>query len=223
MKRWATTAAWAYVGLTTSLLAVGAIRAIGAPVDPAYGPIQKLLYLHLPVAANTFLAAMAVFVASVGYISERRAMWDDLGHAAAAVALVNGTVLLVTGMFWAKVAWGQWWVWSPRLTFSFVLWVLYAGYMLIRVRVRAPERRAIVSAIYGALAFLDVPLLYLSAKLLPDVHPAGSGMASTMHATLWIWMAGVTLLSAGMIAQRFRLGRVMDAGVAVGGAGSVTR
>ncbi len=209
MKRWVTSAAWTYGVLTLLVLVAGVVAAVRAPIDPTYGPIQKLLYLHLPVAANTFFSAMVVFVASVGYMSERRRMWDDLAHAAAATTVINGAVLIITGMFWAKVAWDSWWVWSPRLTFSLVLWLLYSGYMVIRVRVGPGDRRAIISAIYGALAFLDVPLLYLSSKLLPDVHPTSSTLTAPMMTALWLWMIAVTLLTGGMIAQRYRLGKVL--------------
>lgn len=196
-----------YWGLTLLVLAYGASRVIQAPVDEIAGPIQKLIYLHLPVAANTFLAALVVCVASVGYIGGRRQAWDDLAHAAATVTMLNGTVLLLTGSFWAKVAWGQWWTWSPRLSFSLVLWLLYAVYLAVRLRIHSPQKRALVGSVYGIVAFLDVPMLYLSMKLLPDVHPTAMGLTPEMLPTLWIWFAGITLLSCGIIAMRFALER----------------
>jgi heme exporter protein C len=202
-RRWAGCSYW---GLTLVMLGVGALMAAEAPVDPVSGPIQKLIYLHLPVAINTFLASLIVCVASVGYISGRRQRWDDLAHAAAVVTVLNGTVLLLTGVFWAKVAWGMWWTWSPRLTFSLILWLLYAVYLAIRARIESPERRAVVSAVYAIVAFLDVPLLYLSAKLLPDVHPTMSGLTPEMYPTLCVWMIGITLFSAGTMAARCSLG-----------------
>lgn len=182
--------------------------AIYAPSDSAMGPIQKLLYLHLPVAGNTFVAALVVCIASVGFIGSRRECWDDLAHAAAVVTVMNGTVLMLTGVCWAKVAWGVWWMWSPRLSFSLVLWLLYAVYLAIRFRIRSPQRRAIVSAVYGIVAFLDVPLLFLSLKLLPDIHPTDSGLTPQMYPTMWVWLAAITLLSGGTIASRFMLSRV---------------
>lgn len=205
MDRWRKWSVYAYWGLTLLVLGFGTVRAVLAPIDATWGPIQKLLYLHLPVAANTFIAALIVCIASVGYISGRQQKWDDLAHAAAAMTVLNGTVLLITGMFWAKISWGQWWTWSPRMTFSLILWVLYAVYLLLRARIHSAERRAVVSSIYGVVAFLDVPLLYLSVKLLPDVHPTSSGMTPAMYSTLWIWMVGITMFSLGTIALRYEL------------------
>ncbi|MEK6704034.1 MAG: cytochrome c biogenesis protein CcsA [Planctomycetota bacterium] len=210
MDRWSKWATYAYWGLTLLVLAYGSSRVIQAPVDQVAGPIQKLIYLHLPVAANAFLAALVVCIASVGYIGGRRKVWDDLAHAAATVTTLNGSVLLLTGVFWAKVAWGQWWVWSPRLSFSLILWLLYVVYLAVRLRIHSPQKRAVVGAVYGIVAFLDVPMLYLSMKLLPDVHPTVTGLTREMLPTLWIWFAGVTLLSCGIMGARFALGRAQS-------------
>lgn len=207
MDRWRQWNEYAFGGLTLLLLIAGSVMAICAPIDPEMGPIQKLLYLHLPVAANTFVAALVVCIASVGFIGGRRQFWDDLAHAAAAVTVLNGTVLLLTGVCWAKVAWGVWWTWSPRLSFSLILWLLYAVYLALRFRISSPPRRAIMSAVYGIVAFLDVPLLFLSLKLLPDTHPTESGLTPQMYPTLWVWFIAITLLSGGSIVLRYRLAR----------------
>ena len=206
-RRWGWSAYW---GVTSVVVALGLVMAALAPVDPEMGPIQKLIYMHLPVAVNTFLASLVVFIASVGYLGGRRPSWDHLAHAAAVVTVLNGTVLLITGMFWAKAAWGLWWVWSPRLTFSLILWLLYASYLVLRSRVNGEPKRAMVSAVYGVVAFLDVPLLYLSVKLMPDVHPTRSGLTPEMYPTLWVWFAGMALLTGGLMASRFGLGRLVS-------------
>jgi len=203
-RHWAAVGYWALTGL---VLVVAATLAIRAPVDPVMGPIQKLLYLHLPVAVNALLAAGVVFVASVAMLGGKRQPWQDLAHAAAVVTLLNGTVLLVTGVLWAKVAWGVWWTWSPRLTFSLVLWMLYAGYLIVYGRIASVTTRATVTAVYGLVAFIDVPLLYLTAKLLPDVHSRGLGITPEMQPALWMWFLAMTLVSGGLIDARFRIDR----------------
>ncbi|MDX2119287.1 MAG: cytochrome c biogenesis protein CcsA [Planctomycetota bacterium] len=201
---------WAVVGywsLTAVVLLLAVVLAIDAPVDATMGPIQKLLYLHLPVAANAFLGAMVVFVASIGGIGGRRQPWEDLGHAAAIVTVLNATVLLVTGVLWAKTAWGVWWTWSPRLTFSLALWLLYCGYLIVHGRISSPATRGVITAIYGMVAFIDVPLVYLAAKMLPDVHSRGLGITPAMQPALWMWFLAITLVSGGLIDARFRIDR----------------
>jgi heme exporter protein C len=179
------------------------------PVELTMGPVQKIFYLHLPVAINTFLACLVTFIASVGYLWQRRQVWDDLALAAATIAVVLCSVVLLTGMTWARSAWGQWWTWSPRLTFSLALWLLYVVYLIIRPSIESQQRRALVSAVYGVVAFLDVPLVYLSARMIEEIHPSSIELASEMKLTLGLWFIPVTLLTAGLIVTRFRLQRLL--------------
>lgn len=198
----------AYWVLTIALLAVALVVAARAPVESTMGPIQRIFYLHLPVAVNTFLSALVVCFACVGYLGGRRQVWDDLAHAAVKVTVLNATVLLLTGVFWAKIAWGQWWTWSPRLAFSLLLWLLYAAYLVLRPMIESAPRRAMICAVYGIVAFLDVPLVYLSVKLLPDIHPASIELSPEMSRVLLLWFVPVTMLTAGLIAARFSLTRL---------------
>ena len=62
-----------------------------------------------------------------------------------------------------------------------------------------------VSAVYGITAFLDVPLVWLSARLMPDIHPASIQLAQPMKLTLALWFIPITLASLGLIAAGFRL------------------
>ena len=84
------------------------------PDERSMGAIQKIFYLHLPAAINTFLACLTAFVASIAYLWQRKAWWDELAAAAARVAVQLCAVVLVTGMIWGRAAWGVWWTWSPR-------------------------------------------------------------------------------------------------------------
>lgn len=190
-----------------AFVAACAMTAWYAPREATMGAIQKVFYVHLPSAINTFLACMTVFVASVGFLISRRSWWDDLAAASAKVAVVLCSVVLATGMIWGKSAWGAWWTWSPRLTFSLLLWLLYVVYLIIRTSIDSPQRRSLVAAVYGVVAFLDVPLVYLSARLLPDIHPASISLIAPMKLTLAVWFVPVTLLNIGLIAAGFVLNR----------------
>jgi heme exporter protein C len=158
----------------------------------------KLYYVHVPAAIITFGACAAVFVSSLGYLWNRRECWDHVALASARSAVVLCSLLLITGVFWARQAWGAWWVWSPRLTFSLVLWVLYSGYLLIRGGMGRGEKTAVVAAVYGIIAFLDVPLVWLSVKLLPDIHPEAVQVRPHMQQLLMAWMGALVLVSVAM-------------------------
>ena len=185
-------------------LAVGVLVTY-TPTEATMGPIQKIFYLHLPVAISTFLACLVCFVGSIAFATTRNLAWDRLAAASARVAVILCSIVLITGMIWGKSAWGQWWTWSPRLTFSLVLWLLYVVYLMIRASFESAQRRAIIGAVYGIIAFLDVPLVYLSVRLMPDIHPASIELAPPMKLTLFAWFVPVLLMTAGLIAARFRL------------------
>ena len=195
-------------GLTAAAFAGAiALLALYTPTEQTMGQIQKVFYIHLPVAINTFLACLVCFVASIGYLAQRRMSWDDLAASAAKVAVVLCTIVLITGMIWAKGAWGRWWTWSPRLTFSLMLWLLYVVYLIIRNSVDSAQRRAVIGAVYAVIAFLDVPLVYLSSRLMPDIHPQSIELESAMKVTLAVWFVPVTLAAAAMIVGRYMLAR----------------
>ncbi len=196
---------WA-VALATLAGAVAMLMAY-TPVEATMGPIQKVFYVHLPSAINAFFACLLVCVASVGYLAQRKTAWDDLATAGAKVAVVLCTVVLLSGMVWGRYAWGKWWTWSPRLTFSLLLWLLYAVYLIIRSSIESPRQRATVAAVYGIVAFLDVPLVWLSVRLMPDIHPTSVTLAPQMKLTLGVWFLPVTLIVIGSVGWLYRSGR----------------
>ncbi len=204
----ATHRAWTFWIVTIVAFATTiAMLVFYTPVEQTMGPVQKIFYLHLPVAINAFVACFIVFIASVGYLWQRTMWWDDLAAAAGKVAAIYCSIVLLTGMIWGKSAWGFWWTWSPRLTFSLVLWLLYVIYVMIRPSIESPRRRALVSAVYGIAAFVDVPLVYLSTKLIEEVHPSSITLAPAMKWTLLAWFVPITLICFGLIRGRYLLNR----------------
>jgi heme exporter protein C len=175
------------------------------PTEASMGQIQKIFYLHLPVAMCTFFACFVTFIASIGYLAQRDTRWDDLASGSASIGVHLCTVVLLTGMIWARSAWGVWWTWSPRLTFSLVLWLLYVVYLMIRLSIESQQRRAVISAMYGIIAFLDVPMVYLSVRLMPDVHPTSIQLAWPMKLTLLAWFVPVIMLTVGLIVAKSAL------------------
>jgi len=176
-----------------------ALLLVYTPTEVSMGQIQKIFYLHLPVAMCTFFACFVTFIASIGYLAQRDSRWDDLASGSASIAVTLCTVVLLTGMIWARSAWGVWWTWSPRLTFSLILWLLYVVYLMVRLSIESQQRRAVISAMYGIIAFIDVPMVYLSVRLMPDVHPTSIQLAWPMKLTLLVWFVPVILLTVGLI------------------------
>jgi heme exporter protein C len=127
--------------------------------------------------------------------------------AAAEAGLVFATILNATGMIFSRAEWNVWWTPSPRLVSSALLWFLYAVYLILRVSLPgAPQRRARLCAVFAILAFLDVPLVFISARFIPDIHrPSFSLDSAWQTAALMLGMAGTAVLAAGLIWLRTSL------------------
>ncbi len=186
-----------------------------APDERTMHEVQRIFYFHLPAWINSFTAFAIVFVANIAYLATRRPKWDALGVAAAEVGVAACSIGLITGPLWARPVWGIWWTWDARLTTTFILWLLYVSYLLLRGLIEDPQRRASLSAVFGIFAFLDVPLVYMSNRLWRTQHPQpvilggqGSGLDPTMAKVLLVCviaMFGVMLL---VLTDRYRLERL---------------
>lgn len=203
------------VGGAIVLLLLGA-AAYGAlyvaPTERTMGTIQRIFYLHVSSAWTGLTAFFICFVANLLYVWRRQPQWDWLGVSAAEAGLAFTTVVLVTGPIWAHPVWGMWWTWDARLTSTFVLWLLYVAYLLLRTLVEEPDRRALVSALFGIFAFIDVPLVFGSIRWWRTQHPqpvvmggTGSGLDPTMwRVTLFFWLALLGLMVL-LMRERYQL------------------
>jgi len=186
-----------------------------APDERTMHEIQRIFYFHLPSWITSFSAFFVVFLANVAYIITRKPKWDWLGVAGAEVGVVCCTIGLITGPIWAHPVWGVWWTWDARLTTTFILWLLYITYLLLRGLLEDPERRASLSAIFGIFAFLDVPLVYMSNRLWRTQHPQpviaggqGSGLDPVMSKVLAICIFAVYGVMIILYHQRYALERL---------------
>jgi heme exporter protein C len=181
-----------------------------APTERTMGVIQRIFYFHMPSAFAGFVAFFTNTFASIAYLRGRNLKWDRLAVSAAEIGLAFFTVVLVTGPIWARPVWGVWWEWDARLTSSFILWVLYISYLLLRTLVEETERRAVLSAVFGIFAAFDIPLVYFSIWLFRTQHPQpvigdGGSLDGRMLNVLLICFAALLGVMVLLIRQRVRL------------------
>ena len=211
---------------TTPLLAGGALMLaslslifLWVPTDAVLGVSQRIFYFHVPLAWVGFLAFGVVFVASVAYLWRGGARWDALAFASAEIGMLFMTMLLVTGVLWAKASWGVWWTWSPQLTTSLILWLIYAGYLMLRAYGPVGGQGARYAAVVGIIGFFDVPIVYMAAKWWRDVHPEAvvgplaeeGSLEGSMYLALMLSLVAFTALFGLLLAQRYRLRRHEEA------------
>ena len=201
------------------ILGIGIIVAlymalIAAPREITMGDLQRIFYFHVPAGITGMTAFAINFVASLMYLFRKNRWWDNLALSAAEVGVMFLAMVLITGPIWAKPAWFVWWTWSPRLTLSLVLCLLYVAYLLIRNYIEDPERRALVSAVFGIIAFVDTPLVWFSIRWWRDIHPSPmletGGLSPSMRPAFLICWVAFQFLLIYLLRRRFYLESMRD-------------
>jgi heme exporter protein C len=206
-----------------SAMAAGAVVAmliaawaifVYAPEDALQGPVQRIFYLHVGSAVAAFGCFALVLVGGVAYLWRESVAGDRLARAAALVGLVFTTNTFVMGTIWAKPIWN--WdpsqTWDARLTSTAVLWVIYAGYLLVR-RFATPGRQAMrLAAVVGIVGFADVPVVYLSVQWWRTLHPGpvlaapgGPQLPPEMLVAALVTTVAVLALAGVLLAIRYRI------------------
>jgi heme exporter protein C len=215
-------ATWLTVGRVLDLLTVplvitalyfAMVRAPEAGLDTG-GIVQRVFYFHVPFAMAAFLGFGIVLVASIGFLAHGRRSWDATAEAAAETGLLCCTVVLLTGPVWARYAWGAWWTWDARLTSTLVLWLIYAGYLVLRVYMADDARVRRYAAVLGIIGALNVPIVYLSVRWFRTMHPPATVMKRgglgdpSMVVALRLGMLAVFTIFAALLVKRLLLGRL---------------
>jgi heme exporter protein C len=211
----------AFFALTLATLAIGFYQAMTAPKEATMGNLYRVFFWHFPHTILSLIFPYLNTVASFAYLYfrsrniERAAAADAFALASAELTVLYSTIGLATGMIWGRAAWGIWWAWDPRLTTYLLLWLLYVSYLLVR-RFAASGQTAIISAVLGIFAAIDIPICYMSIRWWRTQHPApvfgggaDSGIDPSMYpAVLWnltAWaMWGALILGVRYVVERRR-------------------
>ena len=93
---------------------------------------------------------------------------DMISYRSVSLGLLFLTFTIITGAIWAERAWGSYWSWDPKETWSLVTWIIYAIYLHLRLRKGWRGRSA---AIFAVVGFICVLFTYLGVNTwLPGVH-----------------------------------------------------
>jgi cytochrome c-type biogenesis protein CcsB len=79
---------------------------------------------------------------------------DRLAYRFVAFGFPIWTFGVICGAIWAQEAWGRYWGWDPKETWSFITWVIFAGYLHARATSGWKGRRAAVIALVGFVSLL---------------------------------------------------------------------
>ncbi len=172
-----------------------------APLDADQGFIQKIFYLHVPLAITALAGFIIGGLFAVAHLRSGNRRWDAYSYVSIHISVIFAVAVLITGSIWAKASWGHWWVWEePTLVSFLIVFLLYATYFPFRYAIEDPERQARYASVFAVTAGAFVPLNFIAVRLTPSlVHPrvfatAEGGLPNSMLLTFLVCLAAMVLL-----------------------------
>jgi heme exporter protein C len=173
-----------------------------APNDADQGFVQKIFYVHVPLAIVALCGFVAGGVYAIRYLRSGDRDHDLRSYVWIHMSLIFGVGVLVTGAIWAKASWGHWWVWDePTLVSFLIVFLLFACYQPLRFSIEDPERQARYAAVFAVIGGAFVPLNFMAVRLAESLaHPrvlsaTGGSMPGSMRLTFLLSLAAMATLA----------------------------
>src|SRR6476659_4835544 len=189
--------------LTAVTLVTGsALAAFYAPMDADQGFMQKIFYLHVPMAIVALCGFVFGGIAAVQHLRTGDAKWDLRSYVAIHISIILGVGVLLTGAIWAKASWGHWWVWDePTLVSFLIIFLLYATYTPLRFSIEDREKQSRYASVFAITAGAFVPLSFSSVRAATSlVHPrtfdSAGNLPGAMRTAFLVCFVGMVLLYA---------------------------
>jgi len=223
---------------STQVLAFATVAVLGiafamvffyAPNDADQGFIQKIFYVHVPIAICALIGFVVAAFHAIRHLRTGDPIHDVRSYVAIHMGVIFGTAALLTGSIWARAAWGKWWVWEePTLVSFLIVYLLYATYYPLRYSIEDRERQARYASVFAITAGAFVPLNFMAVRAAQSlVHPrtfgtVDGGLPGDMWLTflvcfagialLWVTLVGFELVAKRTSGQLSRLRRALDEG-----------
>jgi heme exporter protein C len=202
-----------WLGWSGALLALAALAAglTLTPPDYLQGETVRILYIHVPCAWLGMAGWSGIAAASVSELVWRHPLASIAARALAVPGAVFTAICLASGSIWGRPTWGTWWEWDGRLTSMLVLLFVYIAYIALADAVAQSGRPSRVTAIFGVIGAINLPIIHFSVLWWRTLHQGqslsitgGSTIAGSILWPLPVALAGFTLLFASVVLMRMR-------------------
>ena len=155
-----------------TLASLGAVFFIVPPAE-GLGNYVRIAFFHIPTAWVAVVAFFGAAYWGARYLKTRKLRYDAKSARSAILGLIFTLMATVSGAVFSKLTWGAYWNWDPRQTTIFVLLLIYAAYVTLRMTMRDERARASSSAVYALFSFIAVPfLVFILPRMFFSLHPS---------------------------------------------------
>ena len=155
-----------------TLASLGAVFFIVPPAE-GLGNYVRIAFFHIPTAWVAVVAFFGAAYWGARYLKTRELRYDAKSARSAILGLIFTLMATVSVAVFSKLTWGAYWNWDPRQTTIFVLLLIYAAYVTLRMTMRDERARASSSAVYALFSFIAVPfLVFILPRMFFSLHPS---------------------------------------------------
>ena len=184
-----------------TLASLGAVFFIVPPAE-GLGNYVRIAFFHIPTAWVAVVAFFGAAYWGARYLKTRELHYDAKSARSAILGMIFTLMATVSGAVFSKLTWGAYWNWDPRQTTIFVLLLIYAAYVTLRMTMRDERARASSSAVYALFSFIAVPfLVFILPRMFFSLHPSPIlnetgriDMDAVMFGTLVLALIDMTLI-----------------------------
>lgn len=163
------------LSLATAVTLTGgfALAAFAAPMEADQGFMQKIFYVHVPMAIVALCGFVFAALMAVQHLRSGESKWDLRSYVAIHLSIVLGVGVLITGSIWGHASWGQWWAWDePTLVSFLIVFLLYCTYQPLRFSIEDREKQSRYASVFAVTAGAFVPLNFVAVRMAErQLHP----------------------------------------------------
>src|SRR4051795_1416415 len=189
------------VATVVTLITGYSLAAFSAPMDADQGFMQKIFYLHVPMAIVALCGFVAGGLLAIQHLRTGERKWDVRSYVAIHLSIILGLGVLITGSIWARASWGHWWLWDEPMLVSFlIVFLLYCCYQPLRFSIEDPERQGRYASVFAITAGAFVPINFIAVRLADAyTHPrvlseTGGSMPGEMRLTFLVSIVAMAML-----------------------------
>lgn len=134
------------------------------------------LYFHVPMWFTMITLLLISVIKGIMFLNTNDLKHDHHSAEFAKAGILFGTLGLLTGSFWARFTWGDFWTSDAKLNGAAIGMLMYMAYLILRSSFEDEQRTATLSAIYNIFAYcIFVPAIFILPRLVDSLHPGSGG------------------------------------------------